>query len=585
MNTSNTGKELTGYPSIDKPWLKYYSEEAKNTKLPECTIYEYLWDNNKNHLDDVSLIYFGRKIKYSELFKKIDTVASAFSSMGIKKGDIVTIQSLSIPQVIYSIYALSKIGAVANLIFANSTPAEVIDLLVQTKSKLYLCMDIIFEKFTTHIETEYLKNIVLMSISDEMPFIVKTIYGLKNKTMVDENSSFLTWQKFVSLPAKEVSINGNNNDAVVMVYTGGTTGKTKAVMLSNYNLNIAALQYAQLGFERSKIFLSVIPPFIAFGITVSMHMPLVNGLKTVLHISADPSEISESFVKYKPNYIICGTAQAEKLANKLNNAKIDLSHLICFSVGGDILTNKLENQLNCFLHSHNTKICVAQGYAMSETSAATASSTYTCFKVVHKMGTIGVPLLYTNVKIVDENTNKELQYNARGEICINSPCNMLGYYKNEEETNIVIKRHDDGLLWVHTGDIGSIDEDGFITIAGRIKRIVMVVENGIYHKVFPKILEDKFMEMDCINAISVVGRKTDSEEMNELIGFVVLNNGYLPEDVRIELSRFSTQNFEEYERPRRFVFIEKIPIITIGKVNYRALEKMAESQDEGEQPL
>ncbi len=579
MNTNNTEKELTGFPSIDKPWLKYYSEEAINASLPECTIYEYLWENNKDHLDDVALIYFGRKIKYNELFKKIDIVASAFSSFGIKKGDIVTIQSLSIPQVIYCIYALSKIGAVANLVYANSTSAEIIELLVQTKSKLYLCMDIIFKKFTTHIETEYLKNIVLMSISDEMPFIVKSIYDFKNKTMVSENGNLLSWKKFVSLPIRETSINGDNNDTVVMVYTGGTTGKTKAVMLSNYNLNLAALQYVQLGFERGKTFLSVIPPFIAFGITVSMHMPLANGLKTVLHISADPSEISKSFVKYKPNYIICGTVQAEKLANKLNDAKIDLSHLICFSVGGDILTNKLENQLNSFLHSHNTKICVAQGYAMSETSAATAASTYTCFKIVLKRGTIGVPLLYTNVKIVDENTNKELQYNTRGEICINSPCNMSGYYKNEEETNIVIKRHDDGLLWVHTGDIGSIDEDGFITIVGRIKRIVIVVVNGIYHKVFPKILEDKFMEMDCINAISIVGRKTDSEEMNELIGFVVLNNGYLPEDVRKELSLFSTQSFEEYERPRRFVFIEKIPITTIGKVNYRALEKMAEQED------
>ncbi len=502
--------------------------------------------------------------------------------MGIKKGDIVTIQSLSIPQVIYCIYALSKIGAIANLVYANSTPAEVLDLLVQTKSKLYLCMDIVFQKFTTHIETEYLRNIVLISISDEMPLIVKSIYDFKNKTMFSENSNFLSWKKFVSRPLIETPINGDNNDTVVMVYTGGTTGKTKAVMLSNYNLNVAALQYVQLGFERGKTFLSVIPPFIAFGITVSMHMPMANGLKTVLHISADPSEISESFVKYKPNYIICGTVQAEKLANKLNDTKIDLSHLICFSVGGDILTNKLENQLNNFLHSHNTKICVAQGYAMSETSAATASSTYTCFKVVHKRGTIGVPLLYTNVKIVDENTNKELQYNTRGEICINSPCNMSVYYQNEEETNIVIKRHDDGLLWVHTGDIGSIDEDGFITIVGRIKRIVIVVENGIYHKVFPKILEDKFMEMECINAISIVGRKTDSDEMNELIGFVVLNRGYLSETVRKELSLFSTQNFEEYERPRRFVFIEKIPTTTIGKVNYRALEKMAESQDKGE---
>lgn len=176
-------KKLTGYPSVDKPWLKYYSEEAINAKLPECTIYEYLWENNKEHLDDVALIYFGRKIKYRALFENIEQTASAFVSLGVKKGDIVTIQSLSLPQVIYMLYALSKIGAVANFIYATSTAKEVIENLTQTKSKIYVAIDSIFEKFNEKITTPYLQNSILLSVADEMPVLLKMGYKLSNKNV------------------------------------------------------------------------------------------------------------------------------------------------------------------------------------------------------------------------------------------------------------------------------------------------------------------------------------------------------------------------------------------------------------------
>ena len=173
---------LIGYPSIDKPWLKYYSEEAINAPLPECTIYEYLWENNKEHLDDVALVYFARKITYRDLFRNIDKTANAFSSIGIGKGDIVTIQSLSLPQVVYMIYALSKLGAIANLIYATSTTNEVIDNLNQTKSKVFVTIDSIYAKFKSEIKTSYLQKSVLLSIDDEMPFLIRNIYRMKTKS-------------------------------------------------------------------------------------------------------------------------------------------------------------------------------------------------------------------------------------------------------------------------------------------------------------------------------------------------------------------------------------------------------------------
>ncbi len=568
-------KKLTGYPSIDRPWLKYYSEKAINAPLPECTIYEYLWENNKDHLDDVALIYFERKITYKSLFSKIDRTASAFVNMGIGKGDIITIQSLSLPQVIYMIYALSKIGAVANLIYVTSTSKEVIDNLIQTKSKLYLVIDSVFAKFNTNITTPYLKNIILLSVADELPTLLKVGYNLKTKTF-RYNDEILTWKSFIDHANKNsIAVTGCDSDTVIMIYTGGTTGVSKGVMLSNNNLNISALQCSYYGIERQSRFLSVLPPFIAFGVALTIHLPLVVGAKTIMGVSANPSEIGGFVSKCKPNYLICGTMQAEKMLAALKGKKINLSFLKWLVVGGDCLSNKLENELNEWLSSNNSTIKVTQGYAMSETSATAAISVYTPSKIIFKKDTVGIPLVYTNVKIVDVDNNQEVTYGKQGEICMNTPCMMMGYYDNKDETNHILRKHNDGKVWVHTGDIGYIDEDGFITIVGRIKRIILVLDNDICHKVFPKMLEEKFLNTGILKAISIVGRK-NKDTLNELVAFVTLEPKILEEDAIKALTQYAIENLESYECPITYIAKEKLPTTTIGKVDYRALEKEAE---------
>ncbi|MBQ8039764.1 MAG: AMP-binding protein, partial [Lachnospiraceae bacterium] len=251
----------------------------------------------------------------------------------------------------------------------------------------------------------------------------------------------------------------------------------------------------------------------------------------------------------------------------------DLSFLICLSVGGDTLSTKLEDRLNDFLSSHNSKIKVAQGYAMSETSASTAASTYTREKVIFKAGTIGVPLVYTCLKVVDEN-NKELPYGEQGELCINAPCVMQGYYENEAETKNILKKHEDGTVWIHTGDVGSIDKDGFVTIVGRIKRMILTVEDGVCHKVFPKLLEEALLTTSCVKEISVVG-KEHAEKMNTLMAFIVLEENITEENAIAKLQQYAQENFEGYECPVKYVVRDSLPRTTIGKVDYRALETIA----------
>ncbi len=571
-------KKLTGYPSIDKPWLKYYSEEAINAPLPEYTMYEYVCNNNKNNLNDTAIVYFGRKLTYKELFDHIDQTAAAFAKMGVTKGDIVTIQALTLPQVVFVLYALSKIGAVANLVYATANAMELKANLAETGSRVWVVMEPIYYGMKEGMADAEVDAVIVLPVQDEMDWLTKTVYSSASKVKkLRPEGKMLPWKDFYkSGKGTDVSVQGKSSDPVVMVYTGGTTGKSKAVVLSNYNINVGALQYVHLGFERQNTMLCALPPFIAFGITVTLHTPLAFGLKTALCIGSDPADIGGFVQKYKPNYIICGTAQAEKMMLAIQDKKIDLSFLKCLSLGGDVLPEKLEDKLNEFLIAHNAKIRVAQGYAMSETSAATAASTRTIDTTVYKKGTIGVPLVHTNIKIVDPDSGATLKYGKSGEICISGPCTMMEYFKNQEETDNILKMHDDGVLWVHTGDIGSVDEDGFITIVGRIKRMILTSEGGVCHKVFPKLLEDEYAQCACIKAISIVGRSRKNDILlNDLMAFVVLEDSIAEEAARNALTKFAEEHFETYERPVQYVFLDKLPRTTIGKVDYRALEKEA----------
>ena len=569
----NTERKMTGYASIDKPWLNYYTKEAVEGALPQITMYEYLLKNNGNHFDDVALDYFGNQITYNELFSNIDKVANALTSYGVKEGDVVTIQALSLPQVVYMIYALSKIGAVANLIYVTSTAVEIRDNLFQTKTKIFVVMDSIFENIDMDISNPYLKEIILVSVEDEMPALMKVACKIKTKSLRKKcENNAIKWNEFLTKGTSVVGQKaGNSESPVIMVYTGGTTGKSKAVILSNRNMNVGALQYIYLGFERNKTLLCVLPPFIAFGLTVTLHMPLVFGLKTVLCVSSNPTEIGDFVERNKPNYIICGTAQAEKMMDSLNEKNVDLSALSLLGVGGDALTLSLESRINEFLAKHNSKTKIIQGYAMSETSASSTAAVHT----IHKKGTVGIPFVYTTIKIVDTDTNEEVAYNEKGEICINSPSVMKGYFENKEETDNILRKHKDGKVWVHTGDIGSMDEEGFLTIWGRIKRIILVSENGLFHKVFPKNIEDKFLKSGCVKSISIVGRK-NKRKTNELVAFIVLDNNDTKTQVIEQLKKYAENTLERFERPDEYIVLERLPLTTVGKVNYRLLEKQAQ---------
>lgn len=567
-------KNLTGYPSIDKPWLKYYTEEAIIATLPECTIYEYLWESNKDYQSNVALNYFDRKITYGEVFENIDKATKSYSALGLKSGDIVTVCAVTIPETIYSFYGLNRLGVICNMVDPRTSAEGIREYIKEVNSKIVITIDVAYAKIVESIKGTAVEKIVVISPADSLPQPKKFLFKAFKATKIPNDNLHIKWNDLV--------VNGKDNESVIVTYqkntpcvivhTGGTTGIPKGVMLSNDNLNTSAFQAIKSGFDfqRNHTWLNIMPPFIAYGVGNGLHLPLIVGMEVILIPSFNPNEFADLLNKYHPNHMV---GVPSHYGNIIHNPKMqnkDLSYIIAPTVGGDAMDISLEKETNEFLAKHNCSYPACKGYGMSEVAAGVSICSS---HDVNKIGSVGIPLTHTTMAIFDITTGKELPYNQEGEICMTGPNTMVGYYNNETETNNVIKKHDDGLMWVHSGDIGYIDEDGFVFIKDRIKRVI-IRHDGF--KVFPSLIEKTVDTNDNVVSNCAVGVADTSHSQGKLpIVFAVLNDGANAETVKAELFELCKKELPEYVQPVDFVFIDKMPLTPIGKVDYRALEEKA----------
>lgn len=566
---AQTEHELTGYPSVDKPWLKYYDKALIEEDIPKCSAFRMLYERNKDYLTDTALLYFHKKMTYKMLFQKIEKAAAALAALGIGKGDIVTLQTLNMPQTVILFYALSYIGAVANSIFVTEGEEELHDILLTTESKMYITMDSFWSSHRNAVLGTDVTHVLLLQVAQEADTVTKIVLSVKRKS---PNAECLTWNTFLAFGNKKADEVNDSSLPMAMVYTGGTTGKSKAVVLSSKNLNALVMQYEHtyVGLKRGGVFMNSLPTFIAFGIVCSMHMPLCLGIVNIIVADPTPMNSGKYFAKYKPNYFVNGIAGIESIINHPKVRKMKLDFIKVLAAGGEPVPVSLEEKTNHFLREHqsNARLCI--GYGMTEV----ASTVVTSSPRADRMGTVGIPLPETVVKIVEPETTRELTYDVEGEICFHTPTMMLGYYKEEEETKNIIKLHPDGMLWVHSGDIGRISRDGFLVVVGRIKRIISIRKDGIYHKVFSKLIEETLGKADGVEGIVIVGREKPAIE-HELVAFVVKNSQREEEEVKCQLQKYAQKNMETWERPIEYRFVENFPRTDVGKINYRKLEEMA----------
>ena len=560
------------YASQAKPWLKYYAQKYIDQTLPTLSAFDFVCHRNQNHLNDTALDYYGRKFTYADLIVNIKKTAAALRGVGVKKGDIVTVVSVMTPEVIALFYAADMIGATLNLVDPRYSVEGIHEYIEEVDSHLLVCLNVVYERCRQAAKRTNVEKVIVLSPADSLPPVMAVGYKLTTPDKNKYASNVIRWKKFMA-GGKDQSTAAEPYDpdhACVVVHTGGTTGSPKGVMLTDDCFNGIALQfqaYPKL-FHRGQKLMNVMPPFIAYGFACGIHLPLVLGFTVVIIPNLDPAKLGSLVLKHKPEHMFGVPTHYQQLASDPKLRDKDLSFITNYAAGGDSLSRGAEQTVNDFLAAHGARYPIAKGYGMTEVSSAATVAA----GLDNKPGSVGIPMVNTVVAAFEPGTDQELPIGQRGELCISGPCLMKGYYNKPEETAILLRRHPDGRVWAHTGDMGYLDEDGFVYLDSRIKRMI-IRHDGF--KVFPSMIENVVSRHPAVHQCSVVGC-ADKDHVQGRLPFVYIvlkaDTTAKKKQVIRELERMCAEELPEYVQPVAYKFIPSMPMTPVGKVDYRQLE-------------
>lgn len=567
------GEKMT--VSREKAWMKHFSEESRAAELPKMKVYSYFKEINKVRPHGVALYYYGTKITVKKMIDKIDECANALAALGVKQGDTVSILSASTPESIFLFYALNKIGATMNAIDPRLDKKSVARMIKGSGSKVLFVIDVAYALFAAIRSEIKQDHIIVQSASTSLPGIMKFAYKIATHNNVAYGKEgIISWDTFIKGAKTAIATEAEyvGDATVAITYTGGTTGFPKGVMLTNDSINAVGFSFLHAGivYEPGTRFLGIMPIFSSYGLVCGIHMPMIMQQELALIPRFAPLKMGEYIRKFKPQHMIATPAFYEILIDSDEMKGFDLSFMLTLGSGGDSMNAGLEEKLNEFMKTHNLRYPLAQGYGMSEVSAA---ATF-CVNDRYKRGSVGIPCIATIIGIFDPETGEELGYNTPGEVCITGPTMMKGYYNNKQETDYVMRKHADGQVWIHSGDIGTIDEDGFVYIQGRVKRMITRFDG---HKVFPITIESFIAEHEAVHSCSVIG-VDDRERMQGQYPMAVieLNSGIdvsRRDEICRDIYKKCHEQLEQRGRPVAVVCIDEIPLTGMGKNDYRALEK------------
>ena len=563
------------YASQAKPWLKYYAQKYIDQTLPTLSAFDYVCNRNRNHLNDTALDYYGRKFTYADLIVNVKKTAAALRGVGVKKGDIVTVVSVMTPEVIALFYAADMVGATLNLVDPRYSVEGIRDYIEEVDSHLLICLNVVYERCRQAAKRTNVEKVIVLSPADSLPPVMAVGYKLTTPDKNKYASNVIRWKQFIKGgEGQSTAAEPYDPDhACVVVHTGGTTGSPKGVMLTDNCFNALAQQFRAYDklFHRGQKLMNIMPPFIAYGYACGVHLPLVLGFTVIIIPNLDPAKLGSLVLKYKPEHMFGVPAHYQQLAADPKLRDKDLSFILNYAAGGDAIARGAEQTVNDFLAAHGVRYPMAKGYGMTEVSSAATIAAGN----VTKPGSVGIPMVNTVVSIFEPGTETELPIGQRGEICICTPTAMKGYYNKPEETAYLLRRHADGQLWAHTGDIGSMDEDGFVYLDARIKRII-IRHDGF--KVFPSMIENVISRHPAVHQCCVVGyADTDHTQGRLPFVFVVLEPAATGKKRQIlrELRQLCLEELPEYVQPAASAYkiIPEMPLTPAGKADYRKLEE------------
>ena len=557
------------------PWKKYYSKKDRQVEIPDISLYKIIKEQALMNPNNVAIDYFGKKITYKNFIKEIDKAARSFRCYGIRPGDVVTICMPNMPEGVISFYALNKIGAIANMIHPLSAEEEIKNYLNEADSVMLVAVDICYEKIERILSETKVYKVILVSANDSMPKALSLGYTLTKGLKIRKPKSmevYTYWKDFIKkseLYNYEYEVKSKKDITSVILHSGGTTGIPKGIVLTNGNLNALALQ-VKIVFKDivpgDKI-LAIMPIFHGFGLGVSVHSGFVLGAEVVLVPQFSAKTFDNLVKRNKPQVIVGVPTLFEALLNNKGFNGMDMSYVKHFVSGGDSLTEKQNDSINEFLRNHGCNIKVEQGYGMTESVAATALA----FGKANKPCTIGIPFPGNYFKIVAKGTQEEVKFGEVGEICVCGPTIMQGYYNNEKETNLVLQIHKDGNIWLHTGDIGSMDEDGVITYVQRLKRMIISSGYNVYPQQIEQVIETHPEVLKC-----TVVAMPHKYKVQVAKAYIVLKEGISPSgSLKKEIKELCEKNLSKFSIPYDYEYRKSLPKTLIGKVDYKQLEREA----------
>ena len=559
---------------LKTPWVKNLRGVPEHLDYYQGSMYNRIAEISEHYPDNIAYDFLGGKTKYKDFIKKVDDTARALAAIGVKPGEAVTICMPNCPQAVCMFYAINKIGAVANMVHPLSSEKEIEFCLKQQHSVVCLTLDQFYGKFENIRENIVIRSLILTSVKDELSPVKRRGYYLvegRKIKKVPDTAEVIWWEAFIKEGKKyhgPFHKDRKQNDPAVILYSGGTTGTMKGILLTNLNFNALAAQIIATNpmFRPGDKMLAVMPIFHGFGLGVCIHSMLANGGRCLLIPRFSPDSYAKLIKHLKPNFIAGVPTLYEAL---LRMHTLDLTELSCLKgvfSGGDSLSIELKKRFDEWLRNHNAKIQVREGYGTTE--CVTAS----CLTPPHwaKKGSIGFPFPDTYYRICRPDTEEELPYGEEGEICISGPTVMREYTHNPEETAQTLHKDEDGRVWLHTGDLGMMDEDGFVYFKQRIKR--MIVTSG--YNVYPSQIENVLDAHELVHMSCVIGIP-DAYKMQKVIAFVMLKPGVKvrEEEAREELLRYLSKHIAKYAMPKEIRFRDELPKTLVGKVAYRVLEE------------
>ena len=580
-------KENTYVPITERvPWAKVSESSGIPLHLDyfDCSMFEAIENVAKKYPNAIAFDFMGRSTTFRKMIEQIEKCAKALRTIGVRENDCVTIALPNCPQAIYMFYAVNLVGGIANMIHPLSAEKEIEHYINASNSVTAITLDQFYHKFENIRANTCVVNIIIASVKDELSRPIKAGYMLtegRKIRKIPKDAPVIRWDQFMKISNScfyNYRKERKGSDPAVMLYSGGTTGTTKGIVLSNSNFNNLGQQIVATNpmYRVGDRMLAAMPMFHGFGLGVCIHSLLSQGGRVILLPRFTPKSYAKAILKNKCNFIAGVPTLFEALLRIPQMEGKDLSYLKGVFSGGDSLSIELKKKLDKFLYDHHATIQVREGYGTTETVTACCLTPPT----MYKEGSIGIPFPDTYMKIVKPNTDEEVPYGEEGEILISGPTNMQYYWENEEETAQTMRKSDkDGLTWIYTGDLGYMDEEGFIYFKGRSKR--MIISSG--YNIYPAQLENIIDAHEDVLMSCIIG-VPDPYKMHKVKAFVALKPGIEANEAEKEkIMAHCRKHLAKYEMPYDIEFRDSLPKTLVGKVAYRVLEEEEELKMKNEE--